>query len=103
MEGKPMPNDKPTELVSTFLMVAAEAFANERDRQIRVDINKGDPDIISLVVGGFRITTVRDNWARIFGEFARVVTSEVVEVKVPTRTFRFDFNDTDRELKVVPE
>lgn len=98
-----MPERQPTELVSTFLTVTAEAFANPRQKQISVDINRQTPDIISLVVGGFRITTVRDNWARIFNEFARVVTSEIMEVKVPTRTFRFDFNDTDRELKVVSE
>lgn len=93
-----------TELASQFFTVAVDTlFGYAGDKKINIHINRNNPDIVSLVVAGLRITTDRDNWARIFNEFARVFETEVIEVKVPSRTFRLDFNDSERTLKVVPE
>jgi hypothetical protein len=96
-----MSDSKPTELVSTFFSVTADAFSH--DRQIEVHINPNNRDIIALKVAGFRISTDRDNWARIFNEFARVCTADILEVNVPTRTFRIAFDDENRTAVAVAE
>jgi hypothetical protein len=77
-------------------------FAHRSDKKITVRVNPNDPDIVTLIVAGLQISTLRDNWKAIFNEFAYVLTSEL-EAKVPARTFRLDFNDGERTLKVVPE
>lgn len=99
-----MSDRQPTELASQFLSVTVDSiFGHARNKTIEVRVNRKDPDIVTLIVGGLQIATVRDNWARIFNEFTRVLSTEVVEVTVPTRTIRLDFNDSERTLKVVPE
>lgn len=100
-----MSDRQPTELASTFLSVTVDSLFGGRrsDRVITVRVNDKDPELVTLIVAGLQICTVRDNWARIFNEFARVFATEVIEVKVPTRTIRLDFNDSERTLKAVPE
>ena len=99
-----MSEQQPTELPSSYLSITCDAAPSDK-LALRVRINDKDPDIITLIVGGMRISTVRENWARIFNEFAATVTDEIVEVTAPKRTFRIDFNDTDRtaHIKAVAE
>jgi hypothetical protein len=98
-----MSDRQPTELASHYLYVTVDnLFASRNNTKITVRVNNNDPEIVTLIVAGLQISTVRDNWKAIFNEFATVLTSEL-EAKVPARTFRLDFNDGERTLKVVPE
>lgn len=75
-----MSTSESTQLVSNFFMVSVnDLFASPKRNDIEVDINPDNRDIISLVIAGLRITTDRDNWAKIFNEFARVCTAEVLD------------------------
>ena len=43
---------------------------------VHLRINSQNPDIVSVTVGGIRITTVRENWTRIYVLLSRIVTAD---------------------------
>lgn len=103
-EGITMSDTDSNRLLTTFFTVSANAFARAEERDIVVHVNDTNRNIVTLEVGGLRITTDRDNWGAIFKEFAAVLSGEVVAME-QARTVRVAFDDANRtaDLKLVTE
>lgn len=43
---------------------------------LRLHINSQNSDIVELTVGGIRITTVRENWTRLYVLLSRIVSAD---------------------------
>ena len=62
------------QLVHPYFEVNAQSASTGNHVHLR--INEQTPDIVSVTVGGIRITTVRENWTRIYVLLSRIVTAE---------------------------
>ena len=78
------------------------SFAKGR-RKVEVRVNANNPDIVTLELGGFRITTIRSAWAVVVGALVDIIGAENIEITVPAKTFRIEFDDTNLEAKVVAQ
>lgn len=67
-------SDQPYQLVHPYFEVNAQSASTGNHLGLR--INSRDSDIVELTVGGFRITTVRENWTRIYVLLSRIVAAD---------------------------
>ena len=67
-------SDQPYQLAHPYFEVRADSAS--RGNHIGLHINSRDTDIVELNVGGISITTVRENWTRIYVLLSRVVTAD---------------------------
>lgn len=70
---------------------------------IEVIVNPGNTEILSVCVGGFRMSTRRSTWAAVVGALVDIIGAENIEISVPAKTFRIEFDDTNLEAKVVAQ
>ena len=62
------------QLVHPYFEVNAQSAST--GNHVHLHINSQTPDIVSVTVGGIRITTVRENWTRIYVLLSRIVTAD---------------------------
>ncbi len=67
-------SDQPYQLVHPYFEVNAQSAS--AGNHISMRVNEQNPDIVALTVGGVRITTVRENWTRIYVLLARIVAAD---------------------------
>ena len=67
-------SDQPYQLAHPYFEVRADSASS--GNHLRLHINSQKTDIVSLTVGGIDITTVRENWTRIYVLLSRIVTAE---------------------------
>lgn len=90
-----------------FFHIICDAFPNfhkgKGNHKVQVRVNHNNPDIVTLEVGGFRITTIRSAWAVVIGALVDIIGAQNIEITVPAKTFRIEFDDTNLEAKVVAQ
>ena len=67
-------SDQPYQLAHPYFEVRADSMSSNND--IALHINQQATDIVKLTVGGIDITTVRENWTRIYVLLSRIVTAD---------------------------
>ena len=67
-------SDQDYQLVHPYFEVNSQSASV--GNHIHLRINEQTPDIVALTVGGIRITTMRENWTRIYVLLSRIVTAE---------------------------
>ena len=67
-------SDQPYQLVHPYFEVRSDSIS--LGNQLGLRINSQKTDIVTLTVGGIDITTVRENWTRIYVLLSRIVTAE---------------------------
>ena len=67
-------SDQPYQLVHPYFEVRADSAS--AGNHVGLHINSRDTDIVELNVGGITITTVRENWTRIYVLLSRIVAAD---------------------------
>jgi hypothetical protein len=67
-------SDQPYQLIHPYFEVRADSASV--GNHLRLHINSQNNDIVELTVGGITITTVRENWTRIYVLLSRIVTAD---------------------------
>lgn len=67
-------SDQPYQLAHPYFEVNASSAC--MGNHLRLHINSQNSDIVELTVGGIRITTVRENWTRLYVLLSRIVSAD---------------------------
>ena len=67
-------SDQPYQLAHPYFEVRADSTSYNRG--ISLHINSQNNDIVELTVDGITITTVRENWTRLYVLLSRIVTAD---------------------------
>jgi hypothetical protein len=67
-------SDQPYQLAHPYFEVRADSASS--GNHLVLHVNQKASDIVELNVGGITITTVRENWTRIYVLLARIVAAD---------------------------